>query len=140
MYNLVSSIIVAMLDLTNNLEQPNSIAFPIAHYNILHKTRFADGSGVNLMTELKNNFPYITRWLQIAQLKDVTPRPSGGAGATNCILLWNYDVNKASIEQPMPFTQEDPEKRNLAYKIDCWSRYAGLITPYPLSLSITEEC
>jgi hypothetical protein len=139
MYDILADAVINMEDLTNGIEIPNTLLLPVKEFGIISKTRMDSNSDSTVLQFFKQNFPQITKIDWASQLKNVTPRPSGQAGATNCMLIFNSDPEKIRFEIPVVFEQLSAQTKNLAEVVPCHSRVAGIITPYPISISITEE-
>jgi len=139
MYDLVAKSINDQIELTNGVEIPDTVVMPIRHYSILTSKTFGANADHTVMKKLKENFPMITLWDWAQELKNVSPRPSGGVGTTNCMLTYKRDSEKIRLEIPSDIEQLAPQYKNLAVITNLHSRFAGIISVYPLSMTITEE-
>lgn len=139
MYNLVAKSINDQIDLTNGVEIPDTVVMPIKEMSILSTKTFGTNVDHTVLKKLKENFPMITLWEWAQELKGVSPRPSGGVGSTNCMLTYKRDAEKLRLEIPTDIEQLAPQYKNLAVLVNLHSRFAGIISIYPLSMTITEE-
>jgi len=138
-YDDMANAVNAMIELTKGVEVPDTLLLPIAQYGIAAKKRMDTGTDTTVLEYFKRNFPMITKVDWVAKLKDVTPRPSTGAGSSDCGVLYKRSPDKLTLEIPQAYEQFPAQERNLEFVIPAHGRCGGVIIYYPLSVSIIEE-
>ena len=136
--NLITNSIVA---LTKGVEMPNTVILPVAQYTLIASTPRSTTSDTTILEYFIQNNPFITTVDWVPELAGAgVPTNTGPGGGTGTDVFIAYDKNpdKLTMEIPMPFTQYPPQERGLEFVVPCESRYGGIITYYPLSLSIGE--
>lgn len=136
---ILNAAVTDTIELTNGVEIPNTMVMTIKAYSYIQRTARSTTSDTTILQFFLSNNPSITRIDWAVELAAVDPAPSGGAGPVDCLITYNSDPDKFSLEIPSPFEQLEPEKQNLTYKIDCIAECGGIIAPYPLSLRIVED-
>lgn len=118
--------------LTNGVEAPDTLILPNAQYALIASTPRSANSDTTILEYFLQNNPFVTNVDWVYEL--------AGAGPNNEDIMVAYHNNpdKLTLELPMPFTQYNPQERNLNLVIPCESRIGGVIIYYPLSISIGE--
>jgi len=62
---------------------------------------------------------------------------AGAASATRSV-MYRKDPALVEVAIPLPFTQHAPEKRNLAFVVNCEARTAGAINRYPVAATAMD--
>ncbi len=122
-------IAAAQVAATFEVESPDSLIVPLAQHGIIAQKRMGDGSNVTIKQFVKENSPWI---------KNIDPwqfLSGAGAGSTDRMVCYNKSPRKLWQEVPFAFRQEAPQLRNLEVIVPCWGKTAGVIVPYPLSVS-----
>jgi hypothetical protein len=127
--NLLSNSIV---ELTKEIEQPDTILLPVKQYNILATKRIGIDSNMTVLKFFLETNPYI---------KDIEPLVQlSNAGGTSVDRAICYERNpmKLTLEVPMDVQQYEPEKRNLEYVVPMESRFGGVLIYKPLSIAYAD--
>lgn len=125
-------------DLTNGVEEPDTLLLPVKQYGIVTSTYRSSGSDMTILEAFLKANPNITRVEWVAELKDVATLPSGDTGPKDCMVFFERDIDKLSLEIPQDWEQLAPQPSNYAFKVPCHSRCGGLLIYYPLSVNIVE--
>lgn len=128
--NLTNSIVA----LTKGVEMPNTVILPVAQYTLIASTPRSTTSDTTILEYFIQNNPFITTVDWVPELAGAGPVVM--SVATDVFIAYDKNPDKLTMEIPMPFTQYPPQERGLEFVVPCESRYGGIITYYPLSLSI----
>lgn len=133
----VNLAINAIRTLTKGVEEPDTVLLPVEHFGYIASTPRATVSDTTILEFLKKVNPGITfDWVN--ELAAVDPKPSGGAGPTNIMLIFKKSPDKLTFEIPQGFEQFAPQLRGLEFIVPAHGRNAGVIVYYPLSISVVE--
>jgi len=130
--------------LTKGVEMPDTMLLPLAQWAYITSTPRSQYSNFTIAEFFLQNNPSVKTLEALNELQTVTPKPStiraGGTStaSTNVMVLYKKDPRKIQLHIPQPFEQFPPEQRGLEWLIACHAKIAGIITPYPLSISIVE--
>ena len=133
----VSGMIAQVNAATQNTEHPDTLAIPSDVYLDLSVKRIPD-TGISVLKYLQDNLDGITI-VSCAELNATAvesnpyAKPSDGKGVA---LLYTNNVEKLSIEIPMPFYQHPAQNKNLEIVVPCEARVVGAMIYYPLSAII----
>lgn len=133
----VSGMIAQVNTATQNTEHPDTLAIPSDVYLDLSVKRIPD-TGISVLKYLQDNLDGITI-VPCAELNATAvesnpyAKPSDGKGVA---LLYTNNVEKLSIEIPMPFYQHPAQNKNLEIVVPCEARVVGAMIYYPLSAII----
>lgn len=128
-----------VINLTNGVENPDTLLIPLARWGRISGTRMAAGTDTTILEFFRKNRPEINVPAGgILALNALDPKPSGGAGPTNAMVAYERNEDKLTLEIPQPYEAMDPEKRGLVWNVDTHSRIGGVIIYYPLSVSIID--
>lgn len=122
---------------TQNTEHPDTLAIPSDVYLDLSLKRIPD-TGISALKYLQDNLNGITI-VPCAELNSgaVESNPyANKTGGKGVALLYTNDVEKLSIEIPMPFYQHPAQNKNLEIVVPCEARVVGAMIYYPLSAII----
>lgn len=128
-----------IIDLTKGVEVPDTFLLPISQYGIAAKKQMSTASDTTVLEYFKRNFPMISLVEWVAELKDVTPRPSTLASSSDCGVIYKRSPDKLTLEIPQPFEQFPAQERNLEFVVPAHGRCGGVIIYYPLSVNVIEE-
>jgi hypothetical protein len=124
--------------LTKGVEYVDTVLLPEAKYGLLATTPYSDNSPVFLLDVLKAGNPGVS-FYSVPELADLPTNPRTGATATTQVMVtMRRDPNKVWISIPQDFEQFPPEREGMEWIIYCHARFAGIITPYPLSIQVTD--
>jgi hypothetical protein len=119
---------------TKGVEVPNTLILPIAQYTLIASTPRSTVSDTTILEYFIQNNPFITTVDWVPELAGAGPVVDDVA--TDVMIAYDKNPDKLTMEIPMPFTQYPPQERGLEFVVPCESRYGGIITYYPLSISI----
>ena len=115
-----------IIDSTNGVEYPDTIAMPIAQYQRIANTQMAAGTDTTILQFFTRNNPTITiEWAN--ELKGAF------TGALDGFVAYKKSADKFWQEIPQVFEMFAPQYDNLAYKVPCHSKHGGTIIAYPQS-------
>jgi hypothetical protein len=136
----LNNIIIEVSDLTNGVEVPDTLILPVAQFGIIASKRIGDGTDTTILRHfLDNNINQGNMRVDwVPQLKNVNPLPSGDVGTKDIMAAYVRDPDYISLEIPLPWEQDTPEKKNYSYKVNTQQRVGGVIIPYPLAVNIKE--
>jgi hypothetical protein len=134
-----------MIVLTKGVEMPDTMLLPLQQWAYVTSTPRSVYSNFTVAEFFLANNPSVKTIEALNELQLVAPKPSiirAGTGnlatTTNCLVLYKKDPRKVQLHIPQPFEQFPPEQRGLEWLVACHAKIAGIITPYPLSISIAE--
>lgn len=121
-----------IVSLTNGVETPDTLIMPIDQYTLIATTPRSSVSDTTILEYFLQNSPFIKTVTWVNELK--------GAGTAGVDIMIAYERNpdKLTLEIPQMFEQFPPQEDNLEFKINCHARCGGVLTFYPLSISIGE--
>ena len=125
----VNSIIDAIPEATQNVEEANTVLMATAVYNHIATTPRSTMSDITVLEFLQRTHPEIKRWIKVAELT--------GAGANNSdmIIAGKFDPDYVKFEIPNRFEQLPVERRNLEYVVNCISRAIGVTVTLPMAFA-----
>ncbi len=124
--------------LTNGVEIVDTCLLPLDKYSVLATTPYSTTVPTFLLDILKAGNPGVL-FAPVLELGTLTVNPRTGAtAATKVILTYRRDPSKVWFSLPQDFEQMEPDKEGMEYVVACHSRTAGIITPYPLSIRVTD--
>jgi hypothetical protein len=126
---------------TKGVEIPDTCLVPPAVWARITTIPRGSTSDITVLDFLKKVYPGITfDWVnELYQVTSTTSKkPSGSAGATNCLVLYKRDPNKLTLEIPQGFEMFPAQERMLEYVVPAHGRIAGVVVYYPLSVYIME--
>lgn len=134
----INYVINHVKSLTKNVEKPDTCLMGIDAYTLIATTRVTD-TNMTILKFVQENHPGVT-FEGIPELDDVNPKPSAPtvSASTNIVIAYTKDPSKLSLEVPLDFTQDAPEKRNLSYLVNCYGKTGGVLVYYPLAVNIIE--
>ena len=137
MNDLVNGIVTR----TNGAEQPDTLVLPIDQYTKITTTRADSGTDTTIAQYFLNNSPFIDslEWSNEISAEQRTANLGGDDPYTGDIMIaYRRSPDAFWFEMPQPFEQLPVQERNLEFVVPCHSRIAGVLIPYPLSMSIGE--
>jgi hypothetical protein len=115
-----------VVDLTNGVEQPDTIVMPIAQYTRIASTPAGTGTDTTILQYFLTNSPFIKNVEWANELKGAF------TGATDGFIVYTRSPDKMTLEMPQMFEQLPVQERGLEYVVPCHSRIAGTLIYYPL--------
>lgn len=119
-------------ELTDTIAEPNTMLLAPEEYNYVSTTPLASGSDTTILTHFLNNNPYITAVENTRECKGAGPN-----GENLCVV---YRRATENVEHKLvePFTQLEPQRRNMAVVTNCVAASGGVVSDYPLEMVIAE--
>lgn len=118
---------------TDNTEIPDTAVFPIDVFGRLETLQNSAASDATVLDFLKRTHPHITRWVSDFGMG------TAGAGGSKAVLIYNRAPNKARAAVPMLLRPLAPEVAGLTFKVVMESRFAGVMTPKPKSITRVDS-
>jgi len=121
-------------------ETPDRILLPLEQYRLIATMPYkaSGGSDLTVLEYFLRNNKMIKEIDSDPYLEDVAPLPSGGAGPSDCMMVYSRNSRKLKFKIPQEFEQFPPQERNLESVVNCHSRNGGVIIYKPLSVLIVE--
>lgn len=116
------------VNLTKEVEIPNTILLPLDSFALLNRTRITNTTTTVLQFFLANS-PYVKNIETWAELD------TAGSGGTKRMVCYRRDPDVLELPIPQDFEQLEPEKRNLEWVTDCHARVGGVIVFYPMAIT-----
>lgn len=134
----VTTAILGPYNLTKGVETVDTCLLPNDKYAALATTVYSTTVPKFLLEILREAHPTVTfaPMFELGQMA-INPR-TGVATPVNVILTFRRDPSKVWFALPQDFEQMEPDKQGMDYVIPCHSRTGGVITPYPLSIRVTD--
>lgn len=124
--------------LTKGVEFVDTCLLPQDKYALLATTPYSTLNPTFLLKILQEAHPGVL-FVPVFEMGGLAINPrTGASSATNVILTYRRDPTKVWFSIPQDFEQVEPDKQGMDYVIPCHSRTAGIITPYPLSIRVTD--
>lgn len=125
-----NAIVAKMVETTNDVEKPDTLALPPAAYARIASTPRATGSDRTILTWLLENNPWVKDIVSWGRLTT-----AGGVSMdTTRAVLYRRDPMALELHVPEEFTMQPPEATNLAFKVACTMRSAGTVVYYRKSI------
>jgi hypothetical protein len=126
----LTGIVAAQVGSTYKVHTPDALICPITQLESIAGRSMGDGRSDTILSYfLKTN----------RHIKDVDSwqyLTGTGAGGTDQIVCYKRDKRMLRHMISQEFTQMPPQFENLEYLTDCTAKTAGVVIPYPLSISI----
>jgi hypothetical protein len=127
-----------IIEVTDDVHQPNFIGLPIEQEQLISTTRLAAGTDTTIRTFFERNNPGINI-VRVTKFKNVNPVPSSlAASNTDIMVCGELTEEICTLELPQLFEQFPAQRRNFEFIVNAHGRVGGVIVYYPLALSITE--
>jgi hypothetical protein len=122
----------AMESGTYKIFRPDTFLLPITQFRGAAGQRMGDGSDESVISLFQKLYPGVTvdSW-QYCQA-------AGTAGADRCVAYINNRRYVRHMISSM-FRQMPPQYENLEFSVDCLAKTAGVVSPYPLSISYMDS-
>lgn len=128
-YRVIADMINTIPNNTDDTETANTVLMPPEIYTDLNSTIFATDQGQTTRTVLemlKDNFPEITRWLKVGEMKNADPTKT-----KDIIIVGFFDPDVIKLEIPLRFDQQPLQRENLYCKVPCRSKVIGVTVTRP---------
>ncbi len=125
----------SIVDLTLEIEQPNTMLLPTAEFGIVASTPISalNGSTDTIMTVFLRNSPYIT---QLDQWSKLT---AAGAGGVPRVVCYDRTDRVLQFNVPLLFEQLPPQPRNLSFLVPVHARVGVVEMHYPRALAYADR-
>jgi len=124
----IQAAITQVAETTNGVEMPNTMILPVAQYNLLAFTPYANGmQGKTILAWIRENYRQLTTIDWVTELK------GAGDNGTDCAMFYTKDEDHVTNEIIIPFEQFAPQQEGLDFKVICQATYAGVINYYPMA-------
>lgn len=129
MNKLVQSIVTA----TKEVHIPDTLLLPSNRFSIISQMFMSADNNKTVLRAFLDNNPYIRN---VDQWHKLDEADAGGTGPRMVAYLRNPEI--LELEIPQEFEQFPPERRNLAFIIDCHARIGGVSMYYPLGVAYMD--
>lgn len=128
----MSAAIQSIVDLTKGTHRASKIVIPPSKNQVLNQI-MPDAAGKTYRTFFQEKYPNLT-WAEAYELEDI----KGDGTNVKGVLIFEFDADNLSIENPEAFNQLPPQANNLHWKIPCTGKSAGLTVYRPLTVHIIQ--
>ncbi len=126
----LNAMVNSIPELTNGIEQPDTLLLPRAAYHVIATKRIGRDSNMTVLDFFVGSNPYITSRAQVEVLNELT---TAGANSTARSMVYRRDPLKVRAEIPQDFMSLPAQPKGFEWLIPCRSRCAGVIWTKPLS-------
>jgi len=130
---LLNDAVTAVVNLTKQVEKPDTLLLPLRQWNYLTTTRVSDNLEMTLLKQFMNNSPYINAISVVNELA------SSGLGNTDSMIVFKRDPKKLKAMIYEDFQFLAMERKGFGYIRPAFFRYAGLRVYRPYSIHIIEN-
>jgi hypothetical protein len=127
------SVVDQVLDANDDTVIPDTMVLAPASYRYAAERRYTDGSAETALSAFRKDNAYI---------KNVIPwnrcKTADAAGTGPRCMVYKRDRKVISLDIPQPFEQFPPQADNLAFKVPCHVRVAGIKIKYPLGCGYAD--
>lgn len=128
----LTGIVANQIALTFKVHVPDTILLPISQYETIGGRSMGDGRSDTILsyfTRTNKHIKEVDSWQYLA---------GAGAGATDRMVCYRKDPRMVRHMISMEFTQLPPQLEDMTYHVACLAKTAGVISPYPLSISFGD--
>jgi hypothetical protein len=125
----MSGIVAAQIAGTYKVEEPDTLLLPIAQYETIMGRSMGDGRSDSILSyflKINRHIKMVDSWQFLAE---------AGDGNTDRMVAYKRDPRKVRHMIAQEFTQLPPRFENFVYTTECTAKSAGVVCPYPLSIS-----
>ncbi len=123
---LINDIIVN----TKEVESPNTVLFPTSVWALLKSTPRSPNSETTIAQFLMENYrDTIANWMTLTELE------TAGPGGEKMMVAYNMNIDKLSLQIPVPVETFDPQQKGLEWNVLLHERIGGVLIYYPLSIN-----
>ena len=127
----MNAIINAPGQLTDTVAEPNFVGMAPEDYDYVKSTPLGSGSDTTILQHFLNTNPNV----QVESVRELRAAgPSGG----NVITVYRRTEDSVCHKLAEPFTQLEPQRRNMAVVTNCVASSGGVVSDYPLEMVIAE--
>lgn len=117
---------------TETVAEPDTMLMAPAAYNYVSTTPLGEGSDTTILTHFLGNNPYIQT------VENVRECTGAGPDGEDLIVVYRRAEENAQHKLVEPFTQLEPQRRNLAVVTNCIAQSGGFVSDYPQEMLIAE--
>jgi hypothetical protein len=122
-------IVAAQVATTFKVHVPDTILLPITQFETIAGRSMGDGRSDTILSyfmKTNRHIKEIDSWQYLT---------GTGEGSTDQMICYKKDKRNVRHMISQEFTQMPPQFENLEYTVDCTAKTAGVVIPYPLSIS-----
>ncbi len=120
----------AIPETTGDIEAPNTMALPIAQYDLIHEKNAGLGTDTTIAKYFLANNPYIKTITRHRELKEAA------VGNTDAMVVYDKNPSKLRLNVPLDIEQLAPQARGLCVWVPYHMRIGGVTIHKPLSINI----
>lgn len=132
----VNTLLSGIKTTTNGVEYANTVLIPVAEYAKIATMPRSATTDTTVLEFLQK----VWKGVEFKECVEAGLLPrhpvTGATAATKVIAAYHKSPDKLTMEIPQPFEQFAAQERGLEYVVPCHSRFGGVISYYPLSISI----
>lgn len=113
---------------TLQIEKPNKLGLPTSQWNFIAGTPRSDTSDLTILQWLVNNSPYLT---SIEDVIPITELTGSGAGDTDRMMAYDFDMDKVVFHIPMPLRYSEPQRKGRGFEVPGEFKLSGIEFRYP---------
>lgn len=134
----LTGIIAAQIASTFKAFSPKRILLPILQHQTIAGRSMGDGRSDTILSYFVRTRAESKQPVEVDSWQHCKDAGAAGAGHDRMVA---YDPNPRYVRHmiAMEFTQLPPERRGLSYRTDCLAKTAGVISPYPISVSYADD-
>jgi hypothetical protein len=125
----MTGIVAAQIAGTFKVEQPDTMLLPISQYETIAGRSMGDGRSDSILSyfmKISRHITQVDSWQFLA---------GAGSGPSDRMVVYKKDPRKVRHMISQEFTQMPPRFENFVYTTECTAKSAGVVCPYPLSIS-----
>jgi hypothetical protein len=120
------------VNLTNEIEIPNTMLLPPTADQFISSTRMGDGSDKTIKEFFLGQNEYIKT------IKTSIKLETAGSGSTRRAVIYNPSPDKLECVVPQEYEMLDPERDGFSWKTICHARTGGVLAFYPMSITYAD--
>lgn len=125
----MTGIVAAQISGTFKVEQPDTMLLPISQYETIAGRSMGDGRSDTILSyflKISRHITTVDSWQFLS---------GAGSGSTDRMVVYKKDPRKVRHMISQEFQQLPPRFENMVYVTECTAKTAGVVVPYPLSVS-----
>lgn len=125
----MTGIVASMISATYKVFVPDTMLLPITQYETIAGRSMGDGRSDTILsyfTKISRHITTIDSWQFCA---------GAGSGSTDRMVVYRKDPRFVRHMISQEFTQMPPRFENFVFTTECTAKTAGVVCPYPLSVS-----
>lgn len=128
----LDDLVTSIVNLTNGVEEPDTIVMPVEHRRMLFGSPLQSGSDTSAGQWYLDNHDMIKNIVAANEFKDAASKVDG-AYTDSVIFAYKKAPEKLEFQMPMMMKAYEPQEDNLSYKVPTESETGGLVIYKPLS-------